>query len=227
MNFTAAQERLIEKYRDINVDYYGWWESVYQDFVRTAELFGIDVEEDNVQFSGFWSQGDGASFTFCEHCVDIVDAFAALDVTKEFGSGPLTGYALRFHDLAEAVFRAFNPYAQITPEGRRVADGMTITAKRVSSRYSHSGTVSASLEYDYVGDEDIDACPGLRDRLEELGGEIDELVERVADALYDALEAEYDYLTSDEAVWETIVANGLDKDDDDDDDDDDELADAA
>ena len=27
--------------------------------------------------------------------------------------------------------------------------------------------------------------------------------------LYDLLESEYDYLTSDEAVWETIVANEL------------------
>ncbi|MCJ5690409.1 hypothetical protein LPJ08_29055, partial [Klebsiella pneumoniae] len=204
MNFTAAQERLIEKYRYINVDYHGWWEWTLDDFVRVAKLFGVDVDEDDIQFRGFWSQGDGASFTFIEHCSDIVDAFATLDVTKEFGPGPLTGYVLRFHNLAEAVFDACNPYAQITPEGRRVAEGMTITAKRVSGHYCHSGTVRASLEYEYAYDEDIDACPGLRARLEELGDEIDELVERIADALYDALREEYEYLTSDEAVWETI-----------------------
>ena len=37
-----------------------WWDSVYDDFDTIAELIGVTIGDK--QFSGFWSQGDGASF---------------------------------------------------------------------------------------------------------------------------------------------------------------------
>jgi len=38
-----------------------WWEFVYEDAKNIGGLMGIDI--DNIYFSGFWSQGDGANFT--------------------------------------------------------------------------------------------------------------------------------------------------------------------
>lgn len=49
----------IEKNRYINVDF-DWWVYTYDDFKEICSRIGIDVER--INFTGFWSQGDGACF---------------------------------------------------------------------------------------------------------------------------------------------------------------------
>jgi hypothetical protein len=55
------QQTAIERNRAYNVDIEDWWDGVYEDATRIAEILGIDIED--IYFSGFWSQGDGACFT--------------------------------------------------------------------------------------------------------------------------------------------------------------------
>lgn len=55
----SGQQKLIDKYRDIHTDH-GWWEGVYEQFKEECAELGIEVDE--IYFSGFWSQGDGACF---------------------------------------------------------------------------------------------------------------------------------------------------------------------
>lgn len=55
----SSQQKLIDKYRDIDTDH-GWWEYVYEQFKEKCNELGIEV--DKIYFSGFWSQGDGACF---------------------------------------------------------------------------------------------------------------------------------------------------------------------
>ena len=51
---------LLERYHDINADY-EWWLDTYSLFDEELEqTYGIRVTDH--RFSGFWSQGDGASF---------------------------------------------------------------------------------------------------------------------------------------------------------------------
>lgn len=55
------QAKVLDKLRYINVDHDYWSESTIDDFKTELEDLGFsDIE---VSFSGFWSQGDGASFT--------------------------------------------------------------------------------------------------------------------------------------------------------------------
>jgi len=54
-----AQEKVLEKLWDLNVDY-DWWECVYEDATIIGKLMGIDISK--IYFSGFSSQGDGACF---------------------------------------------------------------------------------------------------------------------------------------------------------------------
>lgn len=54
-------EKIIEKNRYINIDY-PWYDDTINDFIEEMEKRGIDIEYKNVKFSGFYSQGDGASF---------------------------------------------------------------------------------------------------------------------------------------------------------------------
>ena len=53
--------KIVEKYSDINTDY-GWYTYNIENFCNEAENLGFEIDPDDVQFSGFWSQGDGASF---------------------------------------------------------------------------------------------------------------------------------------------------------------------
>ena len=53
------RERLLEKHRDCEVQW-EWWDSVEEMFKEDMSEIGVRVED--MYFSGFWSQGDGACF---------------------------------------------------------------------------------------------------------------------------------------------------------------------
>jgi hypothetical protein len=55
-----ARARAMDKLREWAVDH-DWWEYTVEDAKRIGALLGL--EDMDIQFSGFWSQGDGASFT--------------------------------------------------------------------------------------------------------------------------------------------------------------------
>lgn len=58
-----------------------WWDGVYEDAKDVAKLMGVDI--DNIGFSGFSSQGDGAHFTgsfkYAPGCAKAVKSYAATD----------------------------------------------------------------------------------------------------------------------------------------------------
>src|SRR5690606_10902815 len=58
---SEAQEKAIENLRNHEgyLDY-KWWDSTYEDVKTIAALFGLEIDE--IYFSGFYSQGDGACF---------------------------------------------------------------------------------------------------------------------------------------------------------------------
>lgn len=183
---------LIEKHRDINVEHIEWWDCVYDCFKEDMAQAGIEVRD--MCFSGFWSQGDGASFIGYIHN------------NKEF---------FRVHDISEDDYPAI--HRLLAYDG-----GFSIDINRSMSRYVHENTVSAEI---LAADGFVHILPSddFRDHIisqwdEELNREYDRLQEEVTGIirdycrqLYKSLEDEYDYLTSDEAVWEAIVANELDQ----------------
>lgn len=58
-----------------------WYDSVYEDVKQIASLMGIEIE--NIGFSGFWCQGDGAHFegifSYKKGAIAAVKAYAPLD----------------------------------------------------------------------------------------------------------------------------------------------------
>lgn len=53
------QLKIVEENRDMEVEH-DWWDFVYTDAIQLGETMGIEIQE--IQFSGFCSQGDGARF---------------------------------------------------------------------------------------------------------------------------------------------------------------------
>lgn len=71
-----AKKHAREQLHHVNI-HHDWWDSVYDWFIEAAGVLGFTVSEKNINFSGFWSQGDGASFTGSwerpdESVVDII-----------------------------------------------------------------------------------------------------------------------------------------------------------
>ena len=181
--------KLIEKHREINTGYDDWWDCVYDHFKEDMEKVGIEV--DDISFSGFWSQGDGASFTGYMR-------------SKPF---------FEHHKLAESY-----PWIAKLIE---MGGDFTLRIERTSHHYVHENTVSVELTFTDMFHH-ILPNDGVRAEVIEqwdyqLGAEYEGIAQAATDIirdycrdLYRRLREEYDYLTSDEAVWDAIVANDLD-----------------
>lgn len=191
------KQHLIDEHRDINVDY-DWWGAVYYDFNRICQILGIELDAKEPCFSGFASQGDGASFTGTYRAQGL--GYPGLEPihTAEKAPAKIREYAPEdeeLHRIADELCMMgriyYAPYAHITRYSR--------------SRYYHPNTMQIDTFEPYDSDED-DWAQEVHDEVERI---LTDTMRDLADWLYRTLEREYDYRTSDEAVWETIVANEL------------------
>jgi len=177
-------------YREGGFDH-DWYDAVYEDFQRIAEILGIRLktrttrlvggrarQEPCIWFSGFWSQGDGAAwegvYSYRKSAAAELHANAPKDKT--------------LHRIAETLQAAqrhnfYQLRAEVTHWGN----------------YYHAFTMAVSVSRDgpaaaeIIGDAESIVTDALRD---------------LANWLYRQLEQEYDYLTSDEAVDEKLVVGG-------------------
>ena len=62
-----AREKACQQIGDKMTDNNWWWDDTYDLFVEKCKDYGMTIDVEDIQFSGFGSQGDGASFT----CDDI------------------------------------------------------------------------------------------------------------------------------------------------------------
>jgi hypothetical protein len=260
VEFTPRQAALIERYREINVDH-DWWDYHYDDFM--AQMLRAGVQVDDIVFSGFWSQGDGACFdggvsesrqlllwvlvpgyrewfTALAYSSDFpqiearrwiwrqIESYAE---TKGFiGQRILEQYRNFEAKLLDVLGDNIKPFIQCDAVGYDLEEmGKKITL--TNRNYYHSGTMTMSSFLDdvyfeqYVEDcldeDDIrytvlmNLASSAEADLEHFDEIIDNFLFEQADDLYRRLQEDYDYLTSDEAVWEAIEANGLDEEGDD------------
>ena len=197
-----AQRNALDELRDINIEYSDWHETVIEDFEGEMKENGLsDIE---VSYSGFYSQGDGASFTgevydnktFMKKCLDLKDS-ELLDMGDE--EKPEDEVSRLRADLLDL---GFDSREKLTP------DNFSISIIRDSSRYSHENTISGNVVIEDVPESIEDEFPHA---LDEYVGELEEMVTKWARAtskdLYRKLEKYYDELQSDEEVKETIIQN--------------------
>lgn len=185
----AAKEKARSWYRELgpNDD---WWDAVYEDFERICDILGVSLKTRPVRlmgggtrskpciwFSGFWSQGDGACFEG-----DLSYAKGATKSIRDYApqDAALHGIA----DRLQAVQRR-NFYQLVAEASHR-------------GRYYHEFTMSV----DVTRDNPTGQPP--TDDAEEV---VTEIFRDLARWLYRQLQAEYDHLTSDEAIEEGIVIN--------------------
>ncbi|MDE0006183.1 MAG: antitoxin of toxin-antitoxin stability system [Rhodospirillaceae bacterium] len=185
----AAQDRARAWYRDTCLEYC-WYDTVFEDFESVCALLGVTPrthavrllgggtrEAPNLWFSGFAFQGSGASF----------------DGMYRYTPG---------------AARAIRAYAPKDETLHAIADDLHHVQRRnfyqlngvirQSGRYYHEYSMSIEVERD---------SPAGQPMTDDAEDTVVRAIRDLARWLYRQLEREYDHLTSDSVVDETIVAN--------------------
>lgn len=183
----SAKERALDESRYVEVEFTDWYDSVYDDFIECAECLGFTVEGRFIQFSGFWSQGDGASFA------------------GDFASTGRAGALIRRHAAKDKTLHTLADELDLLHFEMQLVHNAAIYARICCmGRYTHSGNMSVEHCGLIAGREELDISDELYN---DLGDRIVDVARRLADWLYDQLEAEHDYLTSDETIQGYFEAN--------------------
>lgn len=176
-----VQASLIECYRYTLVDE-DWWRNVYDNFEASMEVHGITVSK--MYFSGFWSQGDGACF-----------------------DGGVTDWGL----FLMSFYQGPVPQHMVDTA---IDEGLHFSCEH-SGYYFHENSVNYTTSL-YLGNPfDADDDPVRHIAWAAVNGEYGYFI-TLKDAfkeffryhmrrLYRELEAEHDYLVSDETVREYIL----------------------
>ena len=171
-----AKEKAIEKNRHMNVDYWEWYHNVYDTFKeKYSDLFEIT----DMYFSGFCSQGDGAMFEYGGITDKLIDEFIA-----QLELSPLR------KKIVKDIF-------YFSGSGRQ------------HGHYYHEKCCwhIINIECTYAYREGY--YPNIDEFMYELQVDFDAYVREkyidLAQELYQSLEDEYEWHTSDEAIEERLI----------------------
>lgn len=163
---------------------YDWWDFCYEDFCRVAEILGIEIS---------CRQGRGAEIYFTGFYCQ--------------GSGSSFVGTYRYVKGAVAKIKQYAPQDEVL---HRIAQALQDVQRRhfyrleanVGSRRDYMISVEVydrDDRYRYIGDAE---------------DEVRDLLNDFNDWMFERLEDEYEYLTSDEVVEESIIANEYEFDED-------------
>jgi len=178
-----AKETAIDTYRDINVDYDGWSENTLD--YHKEELKRLGFYQPEIGFTGFWNQGDGASFTCKE--IDLPLLMEKLGITSQY---KLVYDLLLTGDLS-------------------VNAGL----RQMNTSYLHSLTVVFKLEMeelyqnDMTDDEYYPYQSTINKQIEELRDYLENWRYDICQDIYISLRNDYEDCTSDDSIAETLRIN--------------------
>lgn len=190
-------QQTLDKYRHINVGDSYWYECILEEFIEDMKQKGTSIFYDyrgsahnhtatpRIYFSGFWSQGDGAFFE------------GELEDLEKF---------LEAHEIND---KSINNFVKL---------GGTINLSCAQAGHYYN----VRFDSEYTNIEDLaeensfyatlaGALVDEKDIIEFCDETAPAIFRRHTDDLYKRLENEYSYQTSDEAVSETLEANGAEE----------------
>ena len=185
----SAKQKAIENNRYWNTED-DWFDCTIEDFKTIGGILGIDFDtypvklmnggvrqNSKIWFSGFSSQGDGASFE-------------------------------GRWQYAKGMAKKIREYAPEDKELHKIADCLANIQRKwfygINTKISKSGRYchEYSMQFEHYHNSDCEISESVTD-------EIDELMRDLARWLHSSLQKNYDYLTSDEAIRESIEAHEM------------------
>lgn len=190
-----AKVRDARRYDDVEDQ---WWDAVYEDAVVVGAKIGIEigtryipivggkyVSEINISFSGFASQGDGCCYSGQLHIASLKDCSTAI---KEHVGEDEELFALALR--GEALYATLATRLMAL---RMAGEWDGTTWNLPDGEFALNGAIKIhGAERSYSTGVDPDICD------EDLEEQLDSYVSDFADWIYSQLEAEHDYLTSDD-----------------------------
>lgn len=151
--------------------WHDWFDSVYEDFQQIVDLMGFD--DPDMQFTGFWSQGDGASFTG--------------------GFSPRKGIVKAVQSHAPRDEKLHAIAAKVADLQKRNFYQLHGKIYRFSHHYAHANTIGT----EYVERQDprgYDVSP-----TSDAEATLTEIARDLSNWLYRQLEADHDFQVADQA----------------------------
>lgn len=185
--FDELNDEAKEKARDKHRDWYtqdDWWDYTYENANRMGAAMGFFNME--IQFSGFCSQDDGASFS-----ANYVNTAGAVDAIKSMCNDMgLLRIAKEITALQIATKLQIGYFFDKDVIVQRLGNSV------------HSGCMVTGFDDNEYPDE-------IQTAMRETDLEFQNLTRSFADWIYNQLEAEYNYLASDEHLNEVLPESHL------------------
>lgn len=163
---------------------YDWWDNCYEDFCRVAEILGIEIS---------YRQGRGAEIYFTGFYCQ--------------GSGSSFVGTYRY---AKGAVGKIKEYAPKDEELHRIAYGL----QAVQRQHFYRLEAKISSHRDYMITVEVYDRDDHWKNIGDAEDEVRDLMNDFNDWMFKRLQDEYEYLTSDEVVEESIIANEYEFDED-------------
>jgi hypothetical protein len=170
-----VQKKIIERERESYPINPAWYNFIIEDQTKILEILGFsDIK---ISFSGFSSQGDGASFT-----------------------GKYSYWAEWKKELTDYAPDTIKEGEKLEEIQKKAAYSLSATITRNGIRYVHENSVSMDVELDGKEEDEI---------FNEIEIEFREWAQNYMRGIYEALEEEYESLTSYEYIKEDLENSDL------------------
>jgi len=182
---------------------YEWWDCTYASAKEDGKAKGFDIED--IRFSGFWSQGDGASWTGRVHLKHFLEHHLKEDNPDHH----------RYFVLQALLDEGWvEKYVNITRYGFHYVHSQTMRLDSTDfgavdqldegseQRLQYDGPLQRADVYQLWKGIDGEYL------IEDLEEWVIEEAREFADKIYADLEAEHEHLTSEESLIEGAYANG-------------------
>jgi hypothetical protein len=182
-----------------------WWDGVYENAKAGGPERGFEIED--IRFSGFWSQGDGASWTGSVRIKEFLDYHLKEDNPKYGRYFILQALIAENQDWVER-------YTNVNRRGFHYVHDNMMYLESISifnlesldadteARLQEEGPLQRANVYQLYKGADIDYL------IDDLETWILEEAQAYARQIYDDLESEHEHLTSEESLIESAEANG-------------------
>jgi hypothetical protein len=183
-----AKQKALTTYQDLNIGF-DWWDDEFEDFIALCSYIGIAVSKDSIKFRGFNSQGDGSGFSAL---VDIPKLVSAIANQSWKDYAPMQEFVFIVPEIDNRVMAL-------------VAHGLLPSEPQIIGRTRQYGVVTDLGISEVIKDgKTHDNIFAELDKLEEWLRSVAEILNR---HLYTSLENQYEFLTSDTAIKESILTN--------------------
>ena len=177
-----AKQRALDWYREASKHDTFWYEYIIDEAKEFGAFMGLEIDE--VPFTGFWSQGDGACFVGTWRARDVTRA--NIDTHALIANAPMDE---KLHAIAEQFLKLATDYPF----------ACFITTHR--DRYCHEN----SVDYDFEVSEDDGAVSDAK--FQAFEKDMKDAARAFMRWIYAQLETAYEHEFSDENIAENIEAN--------------------